>query len=106
VAALDEHRHLAVEERQQQRPDVRAVDVRVGHDDDAVVPELLDVEVFDADAAAERRDERADLVGAQHLVEAGLLDVEDLALERAGWPGSLRSRPCLAEPPADSPSTM
>ena len=31
---------------------------------------------------AERRDHRLDLVAAQHLVEARLLDVEDLALDR------------------------
>ena len=48
----------------------------------AVVAELGDVEVFLADAAAERRDHRLDLVAAEHLVEAGLLDVEDLALDR------------------------
>ena len=82
VAALDQRRHLPVEERQQQRPDVRAVDVRVGHDDDAVVAELLDVEVLGADAAAERRDHRLDLVGAEHPVEARRLDVENLALDR------------------------
>jgi hypothetical protein len=82
VAAVDELGHLPVEERQQQGPDVRAVHVRVGHDDDAVVAELLDVEVLGADAAAERGDHRLDLVAAQHLVEAGLLDVEDLALDR------------------------
>ena len=35
-----------------------------------------------ADAAAERRDERADLGRREHLVEARALDVEDLALER------------------------
>ena len=35
-----------------------------------------------ADAAAERRDHRLDFVAAEHLVEAGLLDVQDLALER------------------------
>src|SRR6185312_9813169 len=34
VPALDELRHLPIEKRQQQRADVRAVDVRVGHDDD------------------------------------------------------------------------
>ena len=31
---------------------------------------------------AERRDHRLDFVAAQHLVEAGFLDVEDLALDR------------------------
>ena len=82
VAALDQLPHLPVEERQQQRADVRAVDVRVGHDDDAVVAQLVGVEILGADAAAERRDHRLDLVAAEHLVEARLLDVEDLALDR------------------------
>ena len=44
VALLDDLRHLAEEERQQQRADVRAVDVGVGHQDDLVVAELADVE--------------------------------------------------------------
>ena len=47
-----------------------------------MVAELLEVEVLDADAAAERRDHRLDLVAAEHLVEARLLDVQNLALER------------------------
>ena len=45
VAALDQLRHLAIEEREQQRADVAAVHVRVGHDDDAVIAQLLDLEV-------------------------------------------------------------
>src|SRR5439155_22577317 len=81
VAVLDDLRQLAVEERQEQRADVRAVHVRVGHDDDAVVPELAEVEVSGAEPAAERGEHRLDLVAAEHLVEAGLLDVEDLPLE-------------------------
>ena len=40
VAAFDQIVHLAVEERQQQRADVRAVDVGVGHDDDFAVAAL------------------------------------------------------------------
>ena len=59
-----------------------AVDVGVGHDDDAVVAQLREVEVVLADAAAERGDHRADLLAAEHLVEARLLDVQDLALDR------------------------
>jgi hypothetical protein len=42
--------HLAVEEGQQQRADVGAVHVRVGHDDDAVVAQLVGVEVVAARA--------------------------------------------------------
>src|SRR6202011_5709412 len=35
-----------------------------------------------ADAGAERLDQGADLGRGQHLVEAGTLDIEDLALQR------------------------
>src|SRR4029077_15203404 len=82
VALLDDFRQLPVKERQQQRADVGAVHVRVGHDDDAVVAQLADVEIFRADAAAERRDHRLDFVAREHLVEPRLLDVQNLALER------------------------
>ena len=83
VAALDQVLEVAVEEGEQQRADVRAVDVGVGHQDDrcgsaawrgpcprvrcprpsAVISEL-------------------DLLRREHLVEARLLDVEDLAAQR------------------------
>src|SRR6266446_3363484 len=59
-----------------------AVDIGVGHDDDAVIARLLDLEILAADASAERLDQGADLGRGQHLVEAGALDVEDLAFER------------------------
>ena len=62
MPVLDDRAHLAEEEGEQQGADVRAVDVRVGHDDDLVVAQLLDVEVVAADAGAERGDERADLL--------------------------------------------
>ena len=51
VPAFHQHRHLPVEEGQQQGADVGAVDVGVGHDDDAVVAQLGDVEVVLALAA-------------------------------------------------------
>ena len=82
VAALDHFRHLPVEEGEQKRADVGAVDVGVGHDDDLVVAQLVDVEFLAADAGAECRDQRADFSGAQHLVEARALDIEDLAAQR------------------------
>src|SRR5262249_56580860 len=78
----DQLAHLPVEERQQQGADVRAVDVGVRHDDDAVIPQLLDGEILGADPGSERRDHRLDRVAAQHLVEACLLDVQDLAPDR------------------------
>src|SRR5438045_3750589 len=69
------------EEGEQQRADVTAVDVRVGHAHYAVVAHLLDVEVV-ADAAAHRGDEVANDLEAQNLVKARLLDVENLAAHR------------------------
>ena len=80
-ALVDERGHVAEEERQQQRPDVRAVDVGVGHDDDLVVADLPGVEVR-RDPRSERRDEGPDLGRGEHLVEPRLLDVQDLAAQR------------------------
>ena len=81
VPALHELLHLAEEEREQQRADVRAVDVGVGHDDDPVVAQLFDVELG-ADPAADRGHDRLDLEVREHLVDAVLLRVDDLAAER------------------------
>ena len=69
VALLDQLRHLPVEERQDQRADVRAVDVGVRHHDHAVIAELLEVELV-AEARADRGDHRLDLVVREHLVDA------------------------------------
>src|ERR1700723_1650408 len=84
VVALDQVRHVAKEEGQQQGADVRTVDVSVRHEDDFAVADLGRVEVVFTDAAAERGDHGADFLVPQHLVIAGLLDVEDLAFERQG----------------------
>src|SRR4029079_15155676 len=46
VAAVDELLVVPVEEREQERADVAAVDVGVGQHDDAVVPQLREVEVL------------------------------------------------------------
>ena len=61
MPGFDQRLHLAIEEGEQQRADMRAVDVGVGHDDDLVVAQLGEVELVMADAGAERGDERADL---------------------------------------------
>ncbi len=79
VAAIDDVGHLAIKEGEQERADMRAVHIRIGHDDDLVVAQFLDVELVASDAGAECGDERADLFGRQHLVETHALDVEDLA---------------------------
>ena len=61
VLALDELGEIAEEEGEQQRADVAAVDVGVSHGHDAVIANLLDVEVV-AHACPHRGDEVADLV--------------------------------------------
>ncbi|GJE72869.1 hypothetical protein CHKEEEPN_4430 [Methylorubrum podarium] len=86
VPALDDLRHLPEEKGQQQRADMRAVHVRIGHDDDAVVAQLVRVEALAvgrgaADAGAERGDQRADLGRGQHPVGAHALDVEDFSAQ-------------------------
>ncbi len=57
-----------------------AIDVGVGHDDDAVIAQLLDVEFFLADARTQSGNQSADLGRAEHFVKTGLLNVENLAL--------------------------
>ncbi|OPZ68869.1 MAG: hypothetical protein BWY82_02420 [Verrucomicrobia bacterium ADurb.Bin474] len=67
-------------EGQQERPDVRAIHVSIGHDDDLVVAGLGNVECSFtrfADAGSGCCDEGADLRVAEHLVQAGLLNVQD-----------------------------
>lgn len=82
VAAFDQLGHLPVEEGKQQGADVGAVDVGVGHDDDAVIAQLFRLVFVLADAGAQRLDQRDDFLAGNELVEARLLDVQDLALER------------------------
>ncbi len=59
-----------------------AVYVGVGHDDNAVVAQLLWLVVFLAETTTKRRQQRDDLLGRNHLVEPGLFDVEHLAAQR------------------------
>src|SRR5262245_66583647 len=82
MAALDQLVHLAEKKRQQQRADVRAIHVRVSHNDDLVVPQLVRIELVAPYAGAERRDQRADFLAGQHLVEPRPLDVENLSTQR------------------------
>ncbi len=65
MTALDEFRHLAEEEGQQQRTNMRTVDVSIRHDDNLVVAQLIRVEAVSfifADGSAERCNQGADLI--------------------------------------------
>ena len=80
MALVDQPRHLPVEERDQQRGDVRAVDVGVGHDDDARIAQIL-FAIMRERAAADRLHQVGELGVGGQLVLAGGGDVEDLAAQ-------------------------
>jgi len=82
MAAFHQIRHLPVEKREQQRADMRAVDIRVRHDDDSMVAQLFRLEVVLADAGPKRRDQRGDFLRRDELVETRSFHVQDLAFQR------------------------
>ena len=82
IATFDRFAHLPEKEGQDQGANMAAVDVRIAHDDQLLVTQFRDVEVFSSDTGAQSRDQRPDLLGRQHLVEARFFDVQYLAFER------------------------
>ena len=104
--ALTDHLgHRAIEEGDQQGRDMGPVHVGVGHDDDALVAQVVDVE------RGARRGRPAPASGptARYWPAAcrRWREATFRILPRRGrmaW--VVRSRACLAEPPAESPSTM
>src|SRR5256885_16904667 len=60
---------------------MRAVAIRVGHDDDALITQRL-LAVMRADAAAERQRDIVEFLVGAHLVGRGARDIEDLAAQR------------------------
>src|SRR5512146_2786046 len=80
VPAFNQLRHLAIEESEQESSYVRSIHVRVSHNDDTVIAQLLGIVFFLADTASQRRDERCYLRRGKQLVEARFLDIQNLAL--------------------------
>jgi hypothetical protein len=76
---------------------VCAVDVGVGHDDHALVAQIIELELR-AHLHAECEREIGQLLVAAHLLGAGAGDVQDFAAQRQDRLVS-RERACLAEPP-------
>ncbi len=81
VPGLDEFEHVAVEERQEERPYMGAVHIGIGHDYDVVVPCPFGIELL-PDARADGGDQGLDLGVLQDLVFSGFLHVEDLSPQR------------------------
>jgi hypothetical protein len=101
---LDQRLHEPEQQRQQQRADVLAVDVGVGHQHDLVVAQLVEVELLVMPVPS------AEMI-AWTSVLASTLSMRAFStlrilprIGRIAW--MTGSRPCLAEPPAESPSTM
>ncbi len=94
----------AVEEGDQQRCDMGAVDLRVGHDNDLVVAQI-GRPIMRARTGAERLQQIGKLLVLSELVARGRTDVEDFS-RNGSTACEARSRACLADPPAESPSTM
>ena len=82
MSTLDEFRHMPEEKGKKQRTDMCAVNICIRHDDDSVVPEFVRVEFISSYSAPQRRNQRSHLDRRQHLVEPGLLDIQDLAFKR------------------------
>ena len=92
LARAHQFGHLPEEKGQQQRANVRAVHVGIGHDDDAAVAQFRDIEaafvlaiaVFFrfANAGADGRDHRLDFSVFENLIHARFLDVDQLAANR------------------------
>ena len=81
IALFDEGPHESEEEGQQKGPDMAAVHVGVGHDDDLVITELLHVEVF-SQASAQSGDDRHELVIAIDLIGTGFLHIQHFPPQR------------------------
>src|SRR5437764_7275591 len=81
IAGFDQRLHLPEKQGERQRAYMGTIDVSVRQQDKLVVAGLVEIELV-ANARADRRDERLDLGVRQDLVDAALLDIENLAAQR------------------------
>ena len=82
VTAIHKLWHHAIEERQQQRADVGAVNIGVRHHDDLAVAQLLGFERFVDEARANRTDDGLHFLVVEDVLDGRLLDIEDLTAQR------------------------
>nr|GFD46926.1 hypothetical protein [Tanacetum cinerariifolium] len=97
VALVNKLPHIAEEEREDERANVRTVDISIGHDDDFVVAQLAEVQragfvavVVGAESQrlplverdAERGNHVLDFLVFQNLVLLGFLHVQDFTAQR------------------------
>ena len=61
---------------------MRAIDIGVGHDNDAVITQFISVVFVLPDAATKHIDQRGDFLRRQQLFETCFLNIQNFALER------------------------
>ena len=66
---------------------MRAIHVGISHDDDAVIAQLLDVKFVSTNRRTQGRNQRGDLLGRKHFLEARFFDIQHLA---AQWQNRLK----------------
>ena len=87
VASLDQFGHLTIEKGKQQGANVCTVHISVGHDDDAVVAQFVNIEVvcprltrlgaYFANTGAKRSDERQDFIAGQQLFITRFFNIQN-----------------------------
>ena len=87
MASLDDLRHETIEECHDERVDVRAIDVGVGHDDNLIVAQFLDVCLavafaINAEAYADRLDDVHHRLGFEDAVPLHFLHIQNLTTQR------------------------
>ncbi len=78
---LEQVRHIAVKEGEQQGPDVRAIHIGISHDYDAGIPELFHIKIL-ANPCSHGGDHGAYLFIIQDLIKTGFFHVQDLSFQR------------------------
>src|SRR5579875_113457 len=81
MALLDQQRHMAEEEGQQQGANVGTIDVGIAHNHDASVAQTGYVELL-TDTGADGRDNILDLGIFEHLINAGTFDIQNFTTQR------------------------
>jgi hypothetical protein len=68
---------LPVKESKEQSSNVRAVNVRVGHQTNFVITQFRYIKIIFADARAERRNQSLDFAVSEHFIKTRFLDVQN-----------------------------
>ena len=88
MSLLNDARHIAIEKRHNERVDVRAIDIGIGHDDYLVVAELVSIglkvilAVIHTKADTDGLDDIHHRLCLEHTMALHLLHIQDLTTKR------------------------